>query len=245
MDGTTTLNDFDFPVELVPLSCLTKDGHNINVPENMSRALIRPDTHDVLGVHGSKYRITTHSQVVDTVEEAVVKANLSDLTMNVDVYENGALLKGTISFNDITIEPVVGDYIRFDINFWNSYNGQWSIQISGDGRRLFLYERLHHAPPVARTFRKHSSNINTEEQEANKLARSLDIFFNQKDIWKAWSNCNVFRDDVENLFREELCRYPSKSSWERFNMKQLDELMRQYDVERQTLGNTAWAGTTP
>ena len=110
MDGTTTLNDFDFPVELVPLSCLTKDGHNINVPENMSRALIRPDTHDVLGVHGSKYRITTHSQVVDTVEEAVVKANLSrDRTMTVDVYENGALLKGTISFNDITIEPVVGD----------------------------------------------------------------------------------------------------------------------------------------
>ena len=241
MDGTTTLNDFDFPVELVPLSCLTKDGHNINVPENMSRALIRPDTHDVLGVHGSKYRITTHSQVVDTVEEAVVKANLSsDRTMNVDVYENGALLKGTISFNDITIEPVVGDYIRFDINFWNSYNGQWSIQISGDGRRLFCMNGCTTPHSVARTFRKHSSNINTE-QEATKLARSLDIFFNQKDVWSQWANCSVFLDDVEYFFKEELCQYPSNSSWERYNMKQLDALMKQYHEERQTLGNTAWA----
>ena len=241
MDGTTTLNDFDFAVELLPLTTTSVNGDTINVPTDMSRALVRTDTNDVLGVHGSKYRVTTHSEVVDTVTESVRKANLSnDHTMTVDVYENGALLKGTISFNDIHIEPVVGDYVRFDIGFWNSYNGQWSIQITGEGRRLFCDNGCTTPHSVARTFRKHSSNINTE-QEANKLARSLDIFFNQKDIWKAWSNCNVFRDDVEVLFREELCRYPSNSSWERFNMKQLDGLMRQYDVERQTLGNTAWA----
>ena len=114
-------------------------------------------------------------------EESVRKANLSnDHTMTVDVYENGALLKGTISFNDIHIEPVVGDYVRFDIGFWNSYNGQWSIQITGEGRRLFCDNGCTTPHSVARTFRKHSSNINTE-QEANKLARSLDIFFNQKD----------------------------------------------------------------
>lgn len=241
MDGTTTLNDFDFAVELLPLTTTSVNGDTIDVPTDMSRALVRTDTNDVLGVHGSKYRITTHSQVVETVAESVRKANLSnDHTMTVDVYENGALLKGTISFNDIHIEPVVGDYVRFDIGFWNSYNGQWSIQITGEGRRLFCMNGCTTPDSIARTFRKHSSNINPE-QEANKLARSLDIFFNQKDIWNAWSKCNVFRDDVEVLFREELCRYPSNSSWERFNMKQLDGLMKQYDVERQTLGNTAWA----
>ena len=168
---------------------LQKDGHNINVPENMSRALIRPDTHDVLGVHGSKYRITTHSQVVDTVEEAVVKANLSsDRTMNVDVYENGALLKGTISFNDITIEPVVGDYIRFDINFWNSYNGQWSIQISGDGRRLFCMNgcttpTLLHAPS-ANTVPTSTQNKKPPSSHAHWISSSI------KKMSGAWSNCS-------------------------------------------------------
>ena len=94
--------------------------------------------------------------------------------MNVDVYENGALLKATIGFNDITIEPVVGDYIRFDINFWNSYNGQWSIQISGDGRRLFcmVSTPLLHAPSAS-TVPTSTQNKKPPSSHAHSISSSI------------------------------------------------------------------------
>lgn len=241
MDGTTTLNDFDFPVELVPLSCVTSDGYVIDVPKNMSRALIRPDTHDVLGVHGSKYRITTHEQVVNMVQDAANMANLSkDQEMHVDVFENGALMRGTIQFNDLVIEPVVGDYIRFDLSFWNSYNGLWSIQITGDGRRLFCMNGCSTPDSVTRTFRKHSGTINVE-QESHKMASALDLFFNQKDRWAEWTKTLVFKPDVEHFYRETLCKYPTNTSHDRFNLKQLEVLMKQFNRETEQLGCTAWA----
>ena len=54
MDGTTTLNDFDFAVELLPLTTTSVNGDTIDVPTDMSRALVRTDTNGLLGVPGSK-----------------------------------------------------------------------------------------------------------------------------------------------------------------------------------------------
>jgi len=239
MDGTTTFTDYNFPVELVSLT--TAD--DIAVPESMARAVVRTDTNDILGVHGSKYRVTSHSDVVNAVTDAVSGANLSnDWTMTTDVYENGALLKGTIMFNDLVVEPEVGDFVRFDANFWNSYNGQWSIQIVAEGRRLFCLNGCSTPHSVAKTFKRHTGAINME-QESGKLEAALALFFEQKDIWQQYMKARVGHITAEKFLREQLCAYPMKTQLgeARYNERQSDRLYQQWLNESHNLGQNAWA----
>ena len=243
MDGTTTLSDFDFPVELVNLSTSEINGCSHPVPADMARAVIRTDTNDILGVHGSKYRITSHSQVVDTVTQSVRRANLShDWDMTTDVYENGALLKGTIMFNDLVVEPSVGDYIRFDVNFWNSYNGNWSIQIVGEGRRLWCLNGCSTPHSIAKTFKRHTGAINME-QEAGKLEKALSMFFEHKNVWQQYMTAPVGSMSAEKFLREQLCTYPKKTQLgqPKYNERQSDRLYQQWLNESSNLGRNAWA----
>lgn len=243
MDGTTTLSEFDFPVELVNLSTAEINGCSHPVPANLARAVIRTDTNDVLGVHGSRYAITSHSQVVDAVTQSVRRANLSnDWTLTTDVYENGALMKGTISFNDLVIEPAVGDYVRFDANFWNSYNGQWSIQIVAEGRRLFCLNGCSTPHSVAKTFKRHTGSIDME-QESGKLEKALSIFFEQKDVWQHYMSARLGPMSAERFLRQQLCAYPKKTQLgqPQYNERQSDLLYRQYMIESKNLGRNAWA----
>lgn len=242
MDGTTTLSDFDFPVELVNLSTSEIDGCSYPVPTNMARAVIRTDTNDILGVHGSRYSITSHSDVVNATVDAVKKSHIShDWNMTTDVYENGALMKGTIQFNDLVIEPEVGDFVRFDANFWNSYNGQWSIQIVAEGRRLWCLNGCSTPHSVSKTFKRHTGSVNMD-QEAGKLSAALSVFFDQKAVWQQYMKQPIGNMQAEKFLREQLCRYPAKSSHaKQFNDKQSDVLYSQWLTESTLLGRNAWA----
>ena len=242
MDGTTTLSDFDFPVELVNLSTSEIDGCSYPVPTNMARAVIRTDTNDILGVHGSRYSITSHSDVVNATVDAVKKSHIShDWNMTTDVYENGALMKGTIQFNDLVIEPEVGDFVRFDANFWNSYNGQWSIQIVAEGRRLWCLNGCSTPHSVSKTFKRHTGSVNMD-QEAGKLSAALSVFFDQKAVWQQYMKQPIGNMQAEDFLRDQLCRYSTKSSHaKQVNEKQADILYRQWISETIRLGRNAWA----
>ena len=242
MDGTTTLSDFDFPVELVNLSTSEIDGCSYPVPTNMARAVIRTDTNDILGVHGSRYSITSHSDVVNATVDAVKRSEIShDWNMTTDVYENGALMKGTIQFNDLVIEPEVGDFVRFDANFWNSYNGQWSIQIVAEGRRLWCLNGCSTPHSVSKTFKRHTGSVNMD-QEAGKLSAALSVFFDQKAVWQQYMKQPIGNMQAEDFLRDQLCRYSTKSSYaKQVNEKQADILYRQWISETIRLGRNAWA----
>ena len=109
----------------------------VAVPENMARAIVRTDTNQVLGVHGSKYKAIKHDDVVNSVFEAVAASGISnDYDHKINVFDNGAKMRGIIRFNDLVIEPSVGDIIAFQLTFFNSYDGSWAFQQSAEGLRL-------------------------------------------------------------------------------------------------------------
>ena len=151
-------------------------------------------------IHGSKYRVTTHSEVVDTVRGGRCrKANLSSDRHHDRrcLRERCATQKAASASTTFTIEPVVGGHhVRFDIGFWNSYNGQWSIQISGEGRRLFCDERLHYTRhSVARTF--HASTVPTStpsKKPTSSHAHSISSSIEER----SWKNRMV---QVQHVFQ--------------------------------------------
>ena len=238
MDGTI-IKDYEFPVEMVPMQAIC-DGQAIDVPTKLQRAVVRTDTNQILGTHGSKYSIKTHSNVVDEVLDAVEAANLSqDWDHSVETFANGAQMRGTIRFNDLVMEPAKDDYVRFDVRYWNSYDGSWSIQIVGEGIRQWCLNGCTTADSVSKTFRKHTSGVNIK-QEAGKLQTALDMFFKQKNVWQQYMSIGVSDNCVTALFEETLASYPGRYEG-RINHKQMEVLVRKWDDEKQFLGSNLWA----
>ena len=75
MNDMTITKDYAFPVEMKHIHA----SGDINIPSTMARALVRTDTNEALGVHGSKYEYILHDDVVTSIQTAVMKSNISKI----------------------------------------------------------------------------------------------------------------------------------------------------------------------
>jgi hypothetical protein len=73
-------NSWDFPIESQPI--YDQLGHVIEGHQS----IVRTDTNESLGVHGSRYKAVSHQDVVDSVVDGIKTADLSkDYDLYVDV----------------------------------------------------------------------------------------------------------------------------------------------------------------
>ena len=233
------IEDFRFPVKQVDLRSIT----GINIPKDMAKAVVRTDTNDVSGVHSGRYNLVEHEEVVDKVMEGVNLANISkDYDHHVKLFENGAKLKGSFVFNDLTQkDPEVNDIIRFRVDYMNSYDGTWSIMIKACGERMFCLNGCTSDEPVTFERNKHTKGFNVEHS-ADQIKRALEVFFNDKEKWDTWRKTKVETNNVEELFKGSLAKVLNKTNVKRpYNITQLEKLMTNYHQERNILGNNKWA----
>lgn len=239
MDGNM---NWAFPVDTYNLWATSElEGiPDVEVPHNMARAVVRTDTHKVLGVHGSKYKIIRHDDVVNSIADSVKQASISqDYDMSVEVFEDGRKLRGEIIFHDHVIEPSVGDYIKFRIQFFNSYDGSWAFQQSTDGLRLWCLNGCTTADSVAKTWAKHTANINISAS-ADKVINGLDMFMNNRDLYQEYMQTPVDHRYVEAVAKN-LSLLPKPSKRSKYNEKQLECIVASYYNEEKNLGQNKWA----
>lgn len=230
-------NEWEFPISTVSLQ--TDSG--IAVPEDKARAIIRTDTNQILGVHGKKYNALTHSEVVNKTMQAVTTSGISkEYETKIELFDNGAKMRGSILFNDLVIEPQVGDIIKFQITFYNSYDGSWSFQQQAYGLRLWCLNGCTDKHTVASTIAKHTKNISVTGSSA-KIQAGLDTFFQQKAVYLSWMNTHVSDEMAETFFKYKLCRIKTNTSEMKYNHKRLEELMGFWLDEKGTLGRNKWA----
>jgi len=247
MDGVTVIgnntlavDNWSFPVETWNLSAM-RGNFGIDVPESMARCIVRTDTNDVLGVHGSKYKAIKHDDVVNSVMDAVKNSSVSnDYDTKIEVFDNGAKLRGTVDFNDLVIEPAVGDYVRFRVRFFNSYDSSWAFQQSAFGLRLLCLNEMTHADTIASTWAKHTTNVNVQGSAA-KIKAGLEAFLNTKDVYKSWMSTHVDDEMAEMFFKHIMCRVANKTSTFKWNERQLEKLMGYWFADKSKLGSNKWA----
>jgi len=228
--------DWDFPVETQPIF------DKLGQPIQGNQAVVRTDTNEVLGVHGSRYHIVTHDDVVNSILDATKAANLSsDWSLKTFIADGGRKLRGEILFNDLTVQPAVGDFVKFRVSFFNSYDGSWSFQQSADGLRLFCLNGCTHAIPAARSKFKHTQSINVDGS-ADKMALGMHTFMEQRHVWRDWMNVQVSDEMAELFFKTTLAKAPSHQKLAmKTNDKQLERLLGIWHDERSQLGSNKWA----
>ena len=105
-------NEWSFPIQTQPI-------YDINgEPIEGHKAVMRTDTNEVLGVHGSRYQMVSHDTVVNSIMDAVNEADISrDYQLKTSIIDGGRKMRGEILFRDLTVEPQVGDFVQFQVSF--------------------------------------------------------------------------------------------------------------------------------
>jgi hypothetical protein len=229
-------NGYDFPVETQPIF----DRFGNEIPDQ--KCVMRTDNNTVLGVHGSRYQIVKHDDVVNSLMDALSAANISrDFTTKFNVIEDGRKLRGEILFNDLTVEPKVGDYVKFRISFFNSYDASWAFSQAADGLRLFCTNGCTRPDHAAVSKFKHTQSINIEGS-AQKMLFGLNAFLEQPDMWRNWMSAKVTENMAETFFRATLAKsYTLQKQEDKTNNKQLEKLLGIWSDEADQLGANKWA----
>lgn len=236
MDGIN-LNEWDFPVHEETMQ--TNSG--IKIPATMQKAIIRSDTNQPLATVGKKYTIVKHQDVVSSIRDSVSKANISqDFEEKIEVFDGGKRLRGSMLFNDMTIEPTVGDYIKYQVLYYNSYDGTWSFSVAGMGHRLFCKNGCADAHSIAKTVNKHTANINIEAS-TYQIEKSAEIFLNNIDWYKAMTQAKITDVEAEGFFKLHMCKVATKTSEQKYNKKRLEKLMGFWIDNKRQVGSNKWA----
>lgn len=229
-------NSYNFPVEEQPV--YTQEGELI--PDH--KCIVRTDTGKTLGLHGSRYRMIPHDDVVNSILDGVKASNLtSDYKVSVDVIEDGRKLRGEIIFPDLVQQPAVGDYVQFRVSFFNSYDGSWSFSQQANGLRLWCLNGCTTPDAIARSRFKHTASVNVDGSAA-KIIGGAEHFMGRSKQWQSWMQTRLNNDQVEQFFRSTICKVVTKQQQvTKTNEKQLENLISGWDREKVDLGWNKWA----
>jgi hypothetical protein len=229
-------NSYNFPVEEQPV--YTQDGELI--PDH--KCIVRTDTGKTLGLHGSRYRMIPHDDVVNSILDGVKASNLtSDYEVNVDVIEDGRKLRGEIIFPDLVQQPAVGDYVQFRVSFFNSYDGSWSFSQQANGLRLWCLNGCTTPDAIAKSRFKHTASVNVDGSAA-KIIGGAEHFMGRSKQWQSWMQTRLNNDQVEQFFRSTICKVVTKQQQvTKTNEKQLENLISGWNREKVDLGWNKWA----
>lgn len=229
-------NSYNFPVEEQPV--FTQDGELI--PDH--KCIVRTDTGKTLGMHGSRYKMIPHEDVVESIIDGVKASNLTtDYEVSVSVAEDGRKLRGEIIFPDLVQEPAVGDYTQFRVSFFNSYDGSWPFSQQANGLRLWCLNGCTTPDAIAKSRFKHTSSVNVDGSAA-KIIGGAEHFMGRSKEWQSWMQTRLNNDQVEQFFRSTICKVITKQKqMVKTNEKQLENLISGWDREKADLGWNKWA----
>ena len=237
MNMMSTINEWDFPVELMP----TPNAVTGN-PEPDAFQVVRTDTNTVLGHHGSRYKLVPHDDVVNSIMDAVKESKITTdyKEPTISVFENGRKMRGEIVFPDLVVEPQLDDFIQARIVFTNSYDQSWSFFQSVDALRLWCMNGCTTPHAVARSRYKHTTFLNVDGSAA-KIKEGIKHFHTRKDEWQVWMKRKISDDWVELFFKKTVAKGFTRQSVDTVNNKQMENLLRIWDNEKKQLGNNQWA----
>lgn len=231
----TMTADWDFPVETQPIF----DQHGEIIPGHKS--IMRTDTNQVLGVHGSRYQMVSHGNIIEAMMDSIKSANISrDYQEKIIVLDGGRKMRGEILFPDLTVQPQVGDYVQFRVSFFNSYDGSWSVQANAEGLRLWCLNGCTTPDAASRNKFKHTNNINIDGTAA-KITNGLEGFLGSEQRWRDWMRVQVSDEMAETFFKHTLAKSFTRQTQMKTNEKQLENLLGIWANEKRNLGGNKWA----
>ena len=233
----------NFKVEKFPLvNQWTEDlGYHMEeaVPSSVGVGIRRKDTKEPLGIVSDDYFPVQYAEIVDGVEQALVKSGLdtADAEFTTNTYANGAQLELRAKFPAHETE-VVGDrgYIIPEFVFRTSHNRTWANNGMIGYWRSVCFNTLVNGSKLAYVYGRHTKHFNVD-LFANKVRTAGEYISGEGlEQMRNWFDTRITRDQAIDLFTNTLAKRTDNITGKKVaNKVMLSKLMSTFDKENDHL----------
>lgn len=202
-------------------------------------AIIREDTQDVLGVHGSGYEPYQNEELIELLFQISNKTGMEVHTGG--QYHNGAKIFIQLKSDDLILP---GDLVKGYVTGVNSFDGSTSLGFGNSTLTISCMNTFHKAYKNLRAKVKHTSSLKARVDEIlmeiNKAVKEEQMdFATIKRMTEHEINApqiqeeiitSIFNLDVKQKFEELSTR----------KQNQITSFKSAWDIETKQKGNTAW-----
>jgi len=232
----------NFPVYTVPAQEIVREDE-FTVGKNCFAIIREPQSFEdgvphVFKFASNRYKPLLNQDIMYVIRQAIIELEVDAREMRVQHFFSNDYSRWqcNITFPKITIEPKVGDIIKYGLQINNSYDLTWMYEQFLRAFRLWCLNGCTTSESAGNgTHRKHTTNISVEG-EGQKIANGLEAFFESEGEYQRWMNIHLTHTMVVELFKMTLAKY-TVGGQVKTNKKVLDSLM--VDWTRQA-GNTMW-----
>lgn len=241
--------DADFDIAVAPLIYL--DAY-----ESSKNIIYRTDTAAELGVHGRGYKPVAPKKMIDNTRNILERSDLNTvgLTEQIRTSHDGARCFVQYNLPAHTYETGDGDRASLSLLSTSSFDGTWPFMISVAAVQSACTNlQVFVSGEVAIYKAKHTQSLDIEHG-ANIIVKSLDVFNNERELWKAWQGTQVRDMEAFYFFADALdVKLGSKSFSHSYSPadllhklprrnENLNYIWRMYDsIYKNRLGANWWA----
>ena len=202
-------------------------------------AIIREDTQDVLGVHGSGYEPYQNEELIELLFQISNKTGMEVHTGG--QYHNGAKIFIQLKSDDLILP---GDLVKGYVTGVNSFDGSTSLGFGNSTLTISCMNTFHKAYKNLRAKVKHTSSLKARVDEIlmeiNKAVKEEQMdFATIKRMTEHEINAPQIQEEIiTSIFNLDVKQKFEELSTRRQN--QITNFKSAWDIETKQKGNTAW-----
>lgn len=221
--------DLCFPVAMVPAAALL---HEATLASNY-QAVVRTDTHEVLGIHGPGYRLLRNEEALSAFDAALRRSplHLEGMHCQDELSHSGARAYRTYTFpaHSVAIGRA-NDLTHLKLMVSNSYDGSLAFTSKLGAYRLLCSNGMVIGTTFLHAAVRHTRWLSVDSV-IQRLTKAVELFHDQARQWRAWSHLPITEEAVRQVFQH----LPG------LNPKLEEHLFTTYQVEAEILGPSLWA----
>ena len=194
----------DFDIEVAPLQYPI--WNNAEKRTSSKSVIYRTDTGGELGIHGHGYKPVAPKKMIDGTRNILERSDLNTdgLTEQIRTSHDGARCFVLHNLPAHTYETGDGDRASLSLLSTSSFDGTWPFMISVAAVQSACTNlQVFVSGEVAIYKAKHTQSLDIEHG-ANIIVKSLDVFNNERELWKAWQGTQVSDMEAFNFFADAL-----------------------------------------
>ena len=180
------MEELKYPPVAAKLLNFLDNGEDL-VPVEGHKAIVNPETGHVYDIVSDKYKLVKHEEVIENVEEVLVKDNqMGAYERSTIFYQKGARMRTTYKFPDVSVPVAKNDYVNPTIEVLNSYDRSIRHIIMLGAFRLICTNGMVVGKKFMQFRKRHMPDLYLEDVK-DALELGLDSLQQQVIIWQQWS----------------------------------------------------------
>lgn len=255
----TYINQLDEVVNLPTIMSSPVEfmDHNDNIHQDPDRKVIYTDqSSKVINVVKKGYTFENNqpSDIVRLSEATLLQSGVSlkGLSRTAQIAPDGSKMILQYTLPEFTVDLGNGDETRFQILFYNSYDGSWSFTVRAGAIRMACLNGQVSVDDISMFKAKHTPSINPDHAR-RKMVLAIQQFRAEGERWARWKEQSVTNREALRTFADAAgCKFVHENSdmtlMELFQHKNvysnrsLMYMWNQYtNHEQPKLGSNEWA----